>query len=493
MSSPLFQSPRDLWDVANAPADIVDDEAPEESEEDAESFKFHITPNSPQQHAFVTDLETSMVAAVGGIGSGKTTALGFFIPMQMYLESGTGTLGGIFANTYRQLEQSTLPGLWEVFRQMGLDDGRDYVYNKEPPRSWSGFHSQFKKHNGVLSVRAWGQAVVRSLENFNSVRGLNLGWAAIDELRDARHEAFLVVLGRVRCPKANNRRIRIATSPCGFNWIYKELVENAPKMPPDAQRRVIHMPTSCNPDLPDSYVKTLRASFDSKYAEQELEGMFVSVTVGAVYHQFKRAVHVDPSIVADPSLPFLVTFDFNRSPFCVEIGQAQISPMGRERLVMIDEVIGQDVGTEDMVERVAEKIRSYCPDPDVRPTVEVYGDPAGNQRRTSSNNRSDYDVIERDLPRLLGPFVRRYRRRSFPVMETVNAVNALMRGGADRFGIHPRCQTTIRDFESVKWKPGTSEIDKNTDKTLTHASDGVRYLIGERYPIRIVQVGRIWT
>ena len=82
--------------------------------------------------------------------------------------------------------------------------------------------------------------------------------------------------------------------------------------------------------------------------------MFVSVTVGAVYHQFKRAVHVDPSIVADPSLPFLVTFDFNRSPFCVEIGQAQISPMGRERLVMIDEVIGQEhlTGPEGAIGRM---------------------------------------------------------------------------------------------------------------------------------------------
>lgn len=160
---------------------------------------------------------------------------------------------------------------------------------------------------------------------------------------------------------------------------------------------------------------------------------------------------------------------------------------------MIDEVVGEDVGTEDMVERVAEKILSYCPNPDVRPTVEVYGDPAGNQRRTSSNNRSDYDVINRELPKFVGPFIARYRRRSFSVMETVNAVNALMRGGTGRFGIHPRCKTTIRDFESVKWKPGTSDIDKNTDKSLTHASDGVRYLIGERYPIRVSHVGRIWT
>lgn len=486
MSFRLYQSPADLFSDANPSPDIVEDEPADDKK--PEENEFHVKPNSPQQYEFISDLTTPMLAAIGGIGSGKTTGLGFFIVLQMYAESGTGTVGGIFANTYRQLEQSTLPALWDVFTKMGMEDGIDYVYGREPPKSWPSFRSAFKKHNGVLSVRGWGQAVVRSLENFNSVRGLTLGWAALDELRDTKHEAFLVVLGRIRCPKARSRLIRIATSPCGFNWVYKELVENAPKMPPGSERRIIHMPTRCNPDLPPEYVATLEASFEGKFAQQELEGMFVAVTTGAVYHSFSRSM-VDPSIVADPDLPFLVTFDFNRNPYCVEIAQEQLTVTGSERLVVIDELCETNVGTEEMVEKVAEKIRLHVP-PDVRPMVEIYGDPAGNQRKTVSN-RSDYDIIDQEMPRLVGPYYGRYRRRAFPVMETVNAVNALMKRG--RFAIHPRCRNTIRDFESVVWKEGTSDIDKDTDKSLTHASDGVRYLIGERYPVRVARPSMVWT
>lgn len=448
-------------------------------------------PNSIHQYDFVSDFDNFLVAAVGGIGSGKTTGLAFWIATHMFEEAGSGTVGGIFANTYRQLEQSTLPTLWELFHVMGWSEGDQFVYNREPPKKWGKFRSAFKKHAGVLSVRDWGQAVVRSLENFNSIRGLTLGWAAIDELRDAKHEAFLVALGRIRCPKAKNLFVRIATSPDGFNWIYKELVENAPDMPKGAERRVIYMPTRCNPDLKPSYYEMLKASFDSKYAEQELEGRFVSVTNGAVYHQFKRTL-IDPSIKPDPALPFLITYDFNRSPFCIEVAQLQPNENGSERLVIISEVIGIDVGTQEMTERVLELITSWM-EPGAKPYVVVYGDPAGNQRRTSSDNKSDYDVIERVIPGLVSDWSKKYRRASYSVMETVNATNALMRMGPTRFAIHPRCKQTIKDFESVIWKPGTSDIDK-TNKELTHTSDGVRYLIGEMFPIRIpLRGGRIWT
>lgn len=486
MNDRLYHSPEDLRDIANPGVEFVEEDDHEEVETEAKHF--HVRPNSQQQYQFVSDLSTPMLAAIGGIGSGKTTALGFFIALQMYAEMGSGTIGGIFANTYRQLEQSTLPALWDVFTKMELEDGRDYVYGREPPRAWNSFRSQFKKHNGVLSVRGWGQAVVRSLENYNSIRGLTLGWAALDELRDTKHDAFLVVLGRVRCPKARSRLIRIATSPCGFNWVYKELVENAPKMPRGSERAIIHMPTRCNPDLPPEYIANLEASFGGKYAQQELEGMFVAVTTGAVYHSFSRSM-VDPSIVADPSLPFLVTFDFNRNPYCVEIAQEFEWADGTSYLVVIDEFCETNVGTEEMVPKIVDRIRGMIP-PDANPSVVVYGDPAGNQRRTTSN-QSDYDIIDRDMPKLVGSYSAKYRRRIFPVMETVNAVNALMRRG--RFRIHPRCRNTIRDFESVAWKEGTSDIDKDTDKSLTHASDGIRYLVGERYPVRVSRASRVWT
>lgn len=489
--SAIYSTPADLRAAANAAPGRA---APaKRAAVGRKTRRFTIKPNSQPQYDFVSDMETYLVAGVGGIGSGKSTGLAFFIVMKMSTEAGRGTIGGIFANTYRQLEQSTLPALWDLFEKMGLREGVDYVYNREPPKSWDGYRSAFKRHAGVLTVRRWGQCVVRSLENFNSIRGLTLGWAAIDELRDARHEAFLVVIGRVRCPKCSRLVIRIATSPNGFNWIYDELVVKAGK-----NRRVVRMPTWCNPDLPDEYKVALTESFDERFSKQELDGIFVSVTVGAVYHAFDRDRHVDQTIAADPVLPFKTFWDFNRVPFCVEIGQAQPTPTG-ERLVIIDEVVGVDVGTEEMCEKVAARVRELALGPhdpgspgDMGPAVvEVYGDPAGNQRKTAANNRSDYDAIQKYLTPLVGRLVPRWRRDVYPVVESVNAVNAILRR-AGRFGIHPRCKKTILDFESVVWEKGTPNIDKSNDD-LTHSSDGVRYGIAEMYPIRVRHAGRVQT
>jgi hypothetical protein len=40
---------------------------------------------------------------------------------------------------------------------------------------------------------------------------------------------------------------------------------------------------------------------------------------------------------------------------------------------------------------------------------------------------------------------------------------------------HPRCRGVIKDLERVVWKIGTVDLDKRSDKTLTHLSDAIGY------------------
>jgi len=111
----------------------------------------------PGQDVFLTCGE-ELAAAVGGVGSGKSYALMRWAAMEMAYEAGTGTLGAIVANTYKQLSQATLPELWTFFDEIGFEYKVDYVYNEAPPRAWSDFRSAFKKkHEGVLSVRQRGR------------------------------------------------------------------------------------------------------------------------------------------------------------------------------------------------------------------------------------------------------------------------------------------------------------------------------------------------
>jgi len=134
---------------------------------------------SPKQFEFLSD-ETFLSLFVGGVGSGKTWigARKAFYRAMRYPRA----VGLIAANTHAQLHQSTLPQLWDAIREHGLADQKDFVYNRHPPDFWK-THSKFKEHNGVISFRNGAQIVLKTLIVWQSVLGLTLGWAWLDESR----------------------------------------------------------------------------------------------------------------------------------------------------------------------------------------------------------------------------------------------------------------------------------------------------------------------
>jgi phage terminase large subunit len=422
------------------------------------------------------DADEKIVAAVGGIGSGKTFAAALYIADKMKKERGRGTVGAIFANTYEQLSQATLPKLWEVFQMLGMEEGTDYVYNKEPPRDWPEFRSKFKKHNNVLSVRAWGQAVTRSLQKFEAIRGIELGWAVMDEARDTDPMAFAVVLGRLRCPRCTAIQLRITTSPNGYDWLWEEFVEKQ-----DDARRLIHMATNENLFLDPDYYNTLLKSYDPRFAQQELQGLFIHMTSGLVYHQFDRNANCAP-VEFDPSQPLWPCFDFNRNPMSCAIAQ-RVTVDGVECVHVIDEISVAESGTKE----VCQELLTRYPPSMVR-EVWVHGDPAGKYGDTRGN-RSDYDIIRAELqhPDAYGTkFHRAWKDAHPPVIGRINAMNAMLHNalGQRRLIINPRCKVLIRDLERVSFKEGTKQIDKTTDKQLTHMSDALGYLIADKYRVR---------
>lgn len=458
-------------------------------------------PCLPWQLDFLGDTRTSILAAVGGIGSGKTFGLMAYAVMKMQREAGRGTLGGIFANTYQQLQQSVLPKLWAMFDLIGFEYGSDFVFNEAPPRAWRGFASKFKKsHTNVLSVRRWGQAVARSLDNYNNLRGIELGWFTMDEARDTKLDAFRVVLGRFRCPLCSHREGRLTTSPNGYDWIYDEFVDKP--VARSGSRRLIQMTTRDNAFMPEEAVREMESSFDPRYAEQELGGKFVSLRQGSVYHCFNRNVHVRPGLAAyRPSgaisvpVSWQVCWDFNRTPFtvslCQTLGDREANPAGCEVRVL-DVVEMHDADTRSVARECLSRLVAlgFRPGADL---LEVWGDPAGNSKDTRSH-QTDYDLIRVEFNARLGGAWRARWKTSHPeVLARVNAVNALLRSsdGRVRCFLSDRAAPLRRDFERVCYIVGSSEIDKS-DKTLTHASDGFGYYVAECFPAaNIVRSGRV--
>lgn len=449
----------------------------------------HVVDFNGPQYRFVTDQTTPNLAFIGGLGSGKTFGLAWGLVFEQFYERGTGTMGGLFGNTYQQIEQVTLPALWGVYESLGFQYGEHYVYGEKPPRFWDDFESRFKRHNGVVSHRFLGQIVTRSLDNPHSIRGIEIGHGWQDEMRDSTREAFNVLIGRIRCPRARRHRYRGSTTPNGYNWIYEVFVEKK-----NPRFGMVHAKTRDNWALPPDYYENLESTYDPKQLRQEAGGEFLSITSGAVYHQFDRRVHVVPSLAVDPKADWQVSFDFNRSPMTAVI--MQTPRVGKEQVVYcLDEVRLFESGSEQAADEVVSRLLRHCGG-ELPAHVDIFGDASGTSGSTKSRY-SDYDnivgVFERRIP---NRYARRWKFSNPSVDSRVNAVNAMLRNGLGqvRMFFHPRCEHLVRDLERVTYAVGSSSINKTGEqnKLLTHLSDALGYYVESVFPIRgIPSRGRI--
>ena len=66
------------------------------------------------------------------------------------------------------------------------------------------------------------------------------------------------------------------------------------------------------------------------------------------------------------------------------------------------------------------------------------------------------------------------------VINRVNSMNNNLSKG--NMIIDPKCKSVIKDLEQVVNKEGTREIDKTSNKELTHMSDALGYYVHYKYP-----------
>ncbi|MFW6164435.1 MAG: phage terminase large subunit, partial [Planctomycetota bacterium] len=426
------------------------------------------------------------------IGSGKSH-VGCFWALLKALRN-PHCLGLIGANSYQQLRDATLRTFEQTLRRCSV------------PYRFAKTDMEFHLANGAT-------VLCRSLENVDFLRGIELGWFYLDELRDTRYEAWQVVKGRLRSRLADRLEGRVTSSPNGFDWIYREFVRK-PADPATAEAYRTHEAffarTADNHHLPPEYVAALVASYDARLAAQELDGRFVNVAAGRVYHAFDRRVHVTADAELDPSQPILWALDFNVTPMTAVIAQWEGrgddgDDMGlrvvdeiwltNAHTLMMCEAFEQwlEESVKGRVSRVkgseADAIRSSALDTGhwTRPPLLVFGDAAGGARSTSG--RSDYAIIRSVFPQA----AIRVGASNPPRRDRYNAVNLALRDAAGRvrLRVHPRCGHLIDDLEQLVYQPGTAMPDV-ADPLAGHIADALGYLVARLLPAGppVLGVGR---
>jgi hypothetical protein len=169
--------------------------------------------------------------------------------------------------------------------------------------------------------------------------------------------------------------------------------------------------------------------------------------------------------IKDTGAELLVGVDFNIVPMSAVIGVK-----AGNQLHIIDEITIQNGNTELISEAIQRKFPAR--------RVQVYPDPSGKARKTSSPvGQTDFSILAAHGFRVLSG-------NAAPlVVDRCNEVNAMLKNAAGdrRLIVHSRCKQLIKCLDGLTFKEGTSQPDK--DMGLDHLPDALGYLVHYEYPI----------
>lgn len=416
----------------------------------------------------------------GPIGSGKSKALVHEAIKLAHINP--GVLGLIGSPTYRLLTDSTLVELLNT-----LDE-------QEIPH---------KFHKSSFSVRLHEPGttiLLRSLEEPERLRAMNLGWFGIDELSYCKEAAWTRLEGRLRHPLAKTKRKFGVWTPKGRDWVWRRFISSRAI---DGYHCVMARPYENRAilDVAPDFYSNLEKSYDEKFFRQEVLGEYVDMGSGAVYHSFRAEENVR-SCDYDPRLPLIWTLDFNLNPMTSVLAQQQ-EFYGHKTVNVLREIILPGSNVPEMCRAFVRRTEDWQGALNRPLDVRVYGDAAGGGGHASTGD-SSWTVLKRVMQTYSDRYDCKYLydRKNPEQFDRVTAVNGMLcsfaapgrdysgklESGARKLFVDPSCKELIQDFEDVNWKVdahGNSfyELDKR-DPKRTHISDALGYYIWVEFGLK---------
>lgn len=384
---------------------------------------------------------------VGGYGCGKTLiSCKRAISTALY---NAPVPSMVVAPTYRMLADTSIETFLEL---LDARCGR---------KGWENFNYRFAKASMTIELRhgrRWGRIILRSGDDPTRLKGLNIGCAYIDEPFMQERAVLDALIARCRHPRALIREIGCTGTPEQLNWGH-ELCEG--ELGRKLGVGVVRASTRDNKALRPEYVDRMVAGYDEKMVRAFVDGQFVNLTEGMIYHQF------DPSTVsleADPEwarpggsgMPF-AGMDFNVDPMAIVRGYRQV-----DHLHIEDERELANSGTQE----AAREIKRDWPD-----VVEVYPDPTCRARKTSGVRGTDYQQLVEHGFNVLAP------TRPWPRRDRFATVNERMR--ARKLTIGPKC----RKLRSALARMSYAIDAKDEGKRMSHILDAFGYPVIYQFPL----------
>lgn len=390
-------------------------------------------------------------AYVAGYGAGKTWALSAGA-CKHYWEHPRANRG-YFAPTYPQIRDIYFPTIEEVAFDWGL---RVKI-------------AEVNKEVSFYSGRVYrGTTICRSMEKPESIVGFKIARADVDEMdtlpERKAEQAWRKILARLRLNFDGQNGADAGTTPEGFRFTYRQWVKALRDKPELAEMYgMVQASTYDNEaNLPDDYIPSLLATYPPQLINAYLNGQFVNLTSGTVYHAFDRTKNACADVLGDGE-PAFVGLDFNVGKMAAVI---HVKRNGLPRAVA--EVVNA-YDTPDMIRILKERLGER--------QIRVYPDASGGSRKSVNASTTDLQLLQAAGFQVSAP------QANPPVKDRINAMNAMFCNaqGERRYLVNPNtCPTYCDNLEQQVWA-ANGEPDKSAGND--HQNDAGGYFIHRDYPL----------
>lgn len=424
--------------------------------------KIKITLTEPQAEFF--NLSCKYPAFVGGFGTGKTETLA--ISAFRDARSSSDALIALYEPTYDLIRLILAPRMEDKLNEYGIR----YKYNKSE-------NIIYTSSGGI------GDFVLRTLDNPSRIIGYESYRAHVDEIDTLKkikaHEAWVKIIARNRQkPKGILKpfnRVSAYTTPEGFNFVYEKW-----KKKPEDGYEMIQASTLSNPFLPEDYVDSLKKSYPAQLINAYIDGQFVNLKTGTIYHQFNRKLNHSDEEATDKDTLY-IGMDFNVGKMA---GIVHIKRNGQP--IAVDELINI-YDTPAIINTIKERYWKYNGNDYIKSReIYIYPDASGDSRKTVKASKTDIAQLRE------AGFTVIVNSSNPPVKDRVNSMNAMFLNadGERRYLVNTnKCKRYTECLEEQAWA-SNGEPDKSSDND--HPNDAAGYFIIKDYPI-IKPSGKVTT
>ena len=297
------------------------------------------------------------------------------------------------------------------------------------------------------------ELAVKGADNEHNLRGVELTKCVMDEMAYIKPHVWEEIVYPMLATTQGS--VLFIGTPSGYDVMY-DLYSKGQSEP---GWKSWQFKTIDGGFVPAEEIARARRTMDSTLFRQEFEASFESTGNRAAWN-FDRQIHCKKAEKLSNYKWWGCDFnvDFMSAVLCTQYTDGTIHYYNEIRL--------KNSNTEE----IARKMKA------IEPNIEVYPDPAGSARSTTSR-RSDHAIL-RDYGFLIRA------KKSHP--SHIDRLNALNRKLLDADGnvtmtIDPKCKFLIKDLEQVQ-RDKKGGIDKSNIE-LTHALDACSYAIAYKFPV----------